>query len=75
MEYDFYFYLMGCCHISSKKVFYPFRMHGNQGVRSVISDVSEHNLLNIEEEPADMCEHLGIFTKYRTHCASWTNWS
>lgn len=69
MDYNFNFYLIGCCYISSK-FFYPFRKHGNQGVGSVISDVSEHNLLNIEDEPGDMCEHLGIFTKYRTHCAS-----
>lgn len=55
--------------------FYPFRKHENQSVGSVVSDVSEHNLLNIEDEPADMCEHLGIFTRYRTHCAPWANWS
>lgn len=50
--------------------FCPFWKHGNQGTGSVVSDVSEHNLFNIEDEPADMCEHLGIFTKYRTQCAS-----
>lgn len=61
---------MGCCQIFSKEVFYPFRNHGNQSVGSEVSEVSEHNLLNIEDEPADMCEHLGIFTKYRTLCAS-----
>lgn len=70
MEYNFYFYLIGRCHVCSKKAFYPFRKHGNQGVGSVISDVNEYNLLNIEDEPGDMCEHLAIFTKYRTHCAS-----
>lgn len=75
MEYDFYFYFMGFCHISSKVVFFLFRKHENQGVGSVVSDVSEHSLLNIEDEPADMCEHLDICTKYRAHCVSWTYWS
>lgn len=46
---------------SFQRGFYVSRKHGNQSLGSVVSDVTEHNLSNMEDEPADLCEHFGFF--------------
>jgi len=69
MEYGFYFYIMGCCLIAFRDVSVS-QKHSNQSLGSVVSDVTEHNLSDMEDEPADTCELLVFFTKCRTNSSS-----
>lgn len=43
---------------SFQRGFYVSRKHGKWSLDSVVSNVTERNLSNIEDEPADMCKHL-----------------
>lgn len=55
---------------SFQRGFYVSRKRDKWSLDSVVSNVTEHNLSNIEDEPADMCKHFGFFTKCISNCAS-----